>query len=64
MNLVISTFKPRRKTMSKKEFFLICLLGLGFGLGIGLGYSGETTWGAISFFATAIFCGAVVWKDL
>ncbi|KKQ70116.1 MAG: hypothetical protein US90_C0008G0008 [Candidatus Shapirobacteria bacterium GW2011_GWE2_38_30] len=50
--------------MSKKEFFLICLLGLGFGLGIGLGYSGETTWGAISFFATAIFCGAVVWKDL
>jgi len=50
--------------MKIKEFFLICIMAIGFGLGIGLGYSGETTWGAISFFATAFFCGTVVWKDL
>jgi len=39
-------------------------MAIGFGLGLGLGYSNEPVWGGVIFFATAFFCGAVVWKDL
>jgi len=46
-----------------KKFFTIVLIGAGFGLGLGLGFADEPTWGAVSFFATAFFCGVLVWKD-